>query len=74
MRKGRNILLLEIEELSIRFLATNNYVKGTEFELANQFNISCTEFFFPENFIFRKNFDYIGERPSAEFFFLTKPI
>ena len=39
IRKGRNILLLEVQEFRIRFLATNNYISGNEVALANQFNI-----------------------------------
>ena len=41
IRKGRNILLHEIQELGIRFLATNNYIAGNEDYLAKQFDVVC---------------------------------
>ena len=64
IRKGRNIMLLEISELSIRFLNSNNYLSGTEYEIANQFGITCdSRIFFPYRFLVPSNFQYTGKIP-----------
>ena len=40
VRKGKHIVLLEISELNVRFLNSNNYLVGSEFEIAKQFEIN----------------------------------
>ena len=69
IRRGRNILLLQIVELDIRFLASNNYVSGDEYSLAKQFNIKFETQLFPKNFLSKENINYRGKIPPEHFFF-----
>ena len=48
IRKGRNIIILEVPELHVRFIASNNYICGNEYNLAKQFNVTFDPDFFPE--------------------------
>ena len=69
IRKGKNILLLEVPELSIRFLNSNNYLSGSEYEIADQYGIPCKEKkYFPQNFLLFENLNYIGEIPELKYF------
>ena len=69
IRKGRNIIIIEVPELHIRFIASNNYVSGNEYELAKQFNISFVPEFFPELIISKENFGYEGKIPKVDNFY-----
>jgi len=65
VRKGKNIMLLEIPELNIRFLNSNNYVVGSEFEIASQFDLlSDPIIYFPHKFFTVDNTNYQGQIPS----------
>ena len=68
IRKGKNIILLEIPEFQIRFLASNNYVAGNEVSLAQQFGINFKKKLFPEAFLLKDNFSYVGKVPLFEYF------
>ena len=68
IRKGKNIILLEIPEFQIRFLASNNYVAGNEVSLAQQFGINFKKKLFPEAFLLKDNFSYVGTVPLFEYF------
>ena len=69
IKRGGSIILLEIPEFQIRFLASNNYVNGSVYDLCHQFNIKFDPEFFPENFLTKENFDYVGVIPDIKYFF-----
>ena len=68
VRKGSRLLLLTIEELELRFLATNNYLEGNEYQLAKHFGLQYTESYFPLKFLKPENFNYCGETPEFIFY------
>ena len=68
IQRGRNIVLIEVPELSLRFLSSNNYLKGNEYELANQFGLDYELNFFPNKFLCLENFNYEGAIPPAEYY------
>ena len=47
IRDGRKVFVVEIKDLSIQFLRSNNYFQGDEFQLANMFEIPNKKIFFP---------------------------
>ena len=55
--------MLIIEELQLRFIATNNYVDGNEYQLAKHFELEISANYFPLKFLKPENFDYDGETP-----------
>lgn len=67
-RKGRNIILLEIVDLSIRFLNSPNYLPGNEDEISKLFEINHEEMYFPYNFLLPENIDYVGKIPDVKYF------
>ena len=69
IRKGRNIIILEVPQLHIRFIASNNYVSGNEYDLGKQFDISFVPQFFPEILISKNNFEYQGTVPKVANFY-----
>ena len=58
-----------IQELDLRFVASNNYVDGCENELAKQFGIDFTPIFFPFEFLKTASINYIGKIPKKSFYF-----
>ena len=68
VRKGPRLLLLTIEELQLRFIATNNYIDGNEYQLAKHFGLQITEIYFPLKFLKPENFNYFGEIPDFKFY------
>lgn len=69
IRKGRHILVLDIPELSIRFINSNNYLNGSEYEIAALFMTPCENpIFFPHKFLKKENLPYVGKIPSFEYF------
>jgi len=68
IKKGKNIILLEIPEFHVRFVTSNNYIPGNEYQLAVQFNIKFSKKIFPEAFTLKANFFYEGKIPVTEFF------
>lgn len=67
-RKGKNIILLDIPELSIRFLNSNNYLIGNEYEIAEQFEIAFTPMYFPYKYLTPENLNFKGTIPDLQFF------
>ena len=51
IRKGRQILLLEIKQLGLRFLTSSSYIEGDEYEIADQFNCPFEKHLFPYKFL-----------------------
>jgi hypothetical protein len=68
IRKLRKILVIEIKELGLRFITSNAYINGTEFELAKHFNIQFDPHYFPEKFITKENFGFDGKIPNIKYF------
>ncbi len=68
VRNGRRILVLEIKSLNIRFITSNSYFEGNEYELANQYCLTYTQHFFPKQFLRPENFNYQGQVPEYNFF------
>jgi hypothetical protein len=68
IRKGREILLLEIKHLGLRFLTSTSYIHGNEYEIAHQFDVLYKKHFFPYKFINKFNFDYDGNIPDLNYF------
>ena len=46
-QKGNILLVIEIPEVFVRIVASNNYINGDEFELATFFNLTYIPHFFP---------------------------
>jgi hypothetical protein len=67
VRKGRQIYVLEIKPLGIRILSSSSYIKGNEYEIANQFGIVFEQHFFPHRFVAKENFSYNGKIPNEYF-------
>ena len=68
LRNGRNIILLELQSLNIRFLSSNNYFNCNEYSLAKQYDVKFNRKFFPNKFINIRNFSYVGEVPNLNYF------
>lgn len=69
LKKDKNIKVLEIPEISVRFLNSNNYLCGEIHEIASMFEIDRSELnFFPQQFLTDSNLDYSGMIPSIEHF------
>jgi len=65
IRDGRKIFVIEIKELSIQFVRSNNYFEGDEFSLASMFEIPNKRSFFPFRF---KDFMDCSKIPDLSFF------
>ena len=68
IRRGRHILLIEIPEFGIRFLSSHNFLKGNEYNLADQFHIPYKKHYFPEKLLRREYFNFEGSWPSNNLF------
>ena len=66
VRDGRKVFLIEIEELGIKFLRSNNYFNGNEYQIAKLFDVEVQKKFFPNRF---QDFGYKGSIPDSKFFF-----
>jgi hypothetical protein len=51
IRKQCQILVLAIKPLNVRFITSNAYLVGDEFDLAEQFEIKFDHYFFPSKFL-----------------------
>ena len=69
IRNGKNIILLEIHEFRVRFITSNNYISGNEYQLAKQFGIPFSKLLFPESLLLSEHFDFVGKIPQFEFFY-----
>ncbi len=70
VRKGRKILFLEIKQLQIKFVISNSYLEGNEYQIAQQYEIDFTKHFFPVHFNSHLNYNYKGDVPELDFFLL----
>jgi G:T-mismatch repair DNA endonuclease (very short patch repair protein) len=70
VRKGRKILFLEIKQLKLKFITSNAYLEGNEYEIAEQYNLKFTKHFFPMHFNQTINYNYKGKIPNLEMFLL----
>ena len=68
LKNGTNFILLEIPELGLRFLNSNNYLAGNEYELAAFFEIKTDRIYFPFKFLKFENLHYCGKIPSFKYF------
>lgn len=71
VKKGNQIILLEIQEIGIRFLSSSSYVSGDTYNLAKQFGVDFQEIYFPTKLIFFRNFQYCGQIPDEVHFIST---
>ena len=55
--------------MNLRFLRSNLYFSGNEFELAQMFDLKSEVIFFPESFNVPQNFNYIGTIPPITYFY-----
>ena len=69
VRNGKNIYLVSLPHLKIKFIRINNYLSGNEFDIAKQFNVPFENHFFPEKFNIKSNFEYCGPIPESHYFF-----
>ncbi len=69
VRDGKRIFLLEVKDLSIKFLRSNNYWPGNEDDLSKQFNLKTETTYFPTFFNHPKNYSYSGTFPDTKYFF-----
>lgn len=68
VKRGNQILSIEIKELAIRFISSNSYLRGDEYSLASQFEINCDKIYFPFKFLQYHNFHYEGSIPPIQDF------
>jgi len=68
VRNGRKILVLEIKPLQLRFITSNTYFDGNEYEFAQFNDIIFDKYYFPKLFLQSKNFNYEGDIPHKLFF------
>lgn len=68
IKKGCQILLLEIKQLGLRFLTSTSYLAGNEYQIADQFNISFEKHYFPFKFLIKENLNYVGCIPDLKYF------
>ena len=68
VRKFRKILVIEIKELRLRFITSNAYINGSEYDLANHFNVKFDQYYFPQSFMAKENFCYVGTIPDIKYF------
>ena len=68
VRNGKNIYLLNIPQIQVKFIRINNYLSGNEFDIAKQFNIDYELHFFPDKINNLDHVDFEGEIPDINFF------
>lgn len=69
VRDGKRIFLLEIKDIGVKFLRSNNYWPGNEDDLRKQFKIDVEKTFFPVFFNQDINYSYSGIIPDEKYFF-----
>ncbi len=69
IQNGRKILFMELESFNLRFITSNSYFEGSEFEVAKQFDVKFDRYFFPESLKNPTYFEYEGSVPDKEFFY-----
>ena len=68
IRNGSTIILIEVQQIGLRFLSSNNYLKGNVYEMATQFDIVFSTNYFPKLFIKKTSINYVGYIPPREYF------
>ena len=68
IRNGKNIYLLSLSQIQVRFIRINNYLSGSEYDLCKQFNIPFKPLYFPEKFLVFENQYYDGQIPDINLF------
>ena len=58
------INLIEVSSLRLRFLLRTAYLKGTSFEIGQQYSVDFKKTFFPASWNNCKNYNYVGRKPS----------
>jgi hypothetical protein len=69
IQNGRKIIFMEIENFSLRFITSNSFLAGTEYDLAKQYEVQFEEYYFPESLKKPEYFHYIGNVPDVEHFY-----
>jgi hypothetical protein len=70
IRNGRKILVIEIKLLNLRFITSNAYLSGNEYEISQNFNIKFDQHFLPSmTFEIIQKFD--SSLPDISYFFST---
>ena len=62
------IILIEVQQIGVRFLSSNNYLKGNVYEMGTQFDILFNINYLPKHFLQKCNLSYIGTIPPKEYF------
>lgn len=65
---GNILLLIEINDINVRIVNSNNYIPGTEFDLAEYFEIPYIPHFFPNEFLTFENLEFYGNIPHFNYF------
>jgi hypothetical protein len=55
--------------MNLRFLRSNSFFPGNEFQLAETFDLKFEPFYFPESFNVPQNFNYCGQVPDVTYFY-----
>ena len=61
-------ILIEIEEMNIRFLSHQNYLPGCIYDISKQFDITFMPNYFPATMLHLENLNYCGHIPTYEAF------
>ena len=64
VRKGASIVLITLEEINLRIISSTNYIGGNEYTLAEHYDLTFEELYFPNNFLLQNDTDYDGPAPS----------
>ena len=64
VRKGTSIVLITLEEINLRIISSTNYIGGNEYTLAEHYDLTFEELYFPNNFLLQNDTDYDGPAPS----------
>ncbi|MBM3939041.1 MAG: hypothetical protein FJ333_10390, partial [Sphingomonadales bacterium] len=67
LKKGPVIFLLELKDKNIRFISSSSYISGSEFDLANQFNIQYEKLFDTNGKLTIDNFAHFNSKPKFDF-------
>jgi len=70
IQNGRKIIFMEVQNFNLRFITSNSYLEGFEFDLAKQYNLNLEPYFFPENLKNPLYFHYNEKVPNIEHFYL----
>jgi len=69
IQKGNKIQSMEVQSLKIRFLNSACYLKGSIYDIGNQYQIQFSKTFFPDSWNSENCYDYNGVKPEEKDFF-----